>query len=262
MSTTARFNTQVGIALLLLAVLIGSFGSYVLGRQNAKAPNAVVQNAVASNSRSISVIGRAEQHIAPDRATVTLVVTTRSRQPNESQRLNDQQSALVIAGVKQAGAQSNEIDPGGTQITEDIRTENDVRVTDYVVSSQIVIRTAQLPKVRAMLRNAFETGATTGDIAFSTSKLRQLRDDAREAAVKAAVEKATSLTKAAGARKGRVISIGEDDFGYRGMTTQSVNASQNIAQTPTSAADASMADQFGGGMITVSATVSASFDMI
>ena len=131
-----------------------------------------------------------------------------------------------------------------------------------MVSSQIVIRTAQLPKVRAMLRNAFETGATTGDIAFSTSKLRQLRDDAREAAVKAAVEKATSLTKAAGARKGRVISIGEDDFGYRGMTTQSVNASQNIAQTPTSAADASMADQFGGGMITVSATVSASFDMI
>lgn len=260
--STARFNTQVGIALLLLAVLIGSFGSYVLGRQASKGPNTVVQNAVTPNSRSISVTGRAEQHITPDRATVTLVITTSSRQPNESQRLNDQQSALVITGVKQAGAQSSEIDPGGIQITEDIRTENDIRITDYVVSSEVVIRTAQLPKVRAMLRNAFEAGATTGKIAFSTSKLRQLRDDAREAAVKAAVEKATSLTRAAGARKGRVTSISEDDFGYRGMGSQSVNASQNIAQTPSSSTDASMADQFGGGMITVSATVSASFDMI
>ena len=145
MSTTARFNTQVGIALLLLAVLIGSFGSYVLGRQSSKTPNAVVNGAVPQGSRSISVTGRAEQHIAPDRATVTLVVSTRSRQPNESQRINDQQSALVIAGVKKAGAQSNEIDPGGILITEDTRMENDVRITDYEVTSQIIIRTAQLP---------------------------------------------------------------------------------------------------------------------
>lgn len=216
-------------------------------------------------SRTISVSGRAEQRIAPDLATLTLSVKTVKRLPLDAQRENEQLSGKVIAALKDAGAVSKEINPSGlvieeTSHTEELEDGRSVTVPDVIVTSEVVVRTKSLDRVRALLSSAFAAGATNGRIEFSTTKLRQLRDDARDEAIKAAVEKAGALTKGAGARRGQVLSISEDNFRYWGMESQNAaNSIQNSQQSPSAATPDEMSDQFGGGMITVSATVSATF---
>ena len=94
--------------------------------------------------------------------------------------------------------------------------------------------------------------------------MRKLADDARAAAMKAAVEKAEAMTKVAGAGRGSVISIGLDEWSplqYRGQGRVELNR-QNVAENPETITQDAMNAQFGGGMISVSASVSASFEIV
>jgi uncharacterized protein YggE len=128
--------------------------------------------------------------------------------------------------------------------------------------------TGKLASVGKMVRGAFDGGATTGSVEFSSTKMRKLADDARAAAMRAAVDKAEALTEIAGAKRGEVLSISLDDHRWSPMQVSGVdrrvlNASQNIESAPgTPEVSDDMSEQFGGGMITVSASVSASFAIV
>jgi hypothetical protein len=70
-------------------------------------------------------------------------------------------------------------------------------------------------KLEPVMIAALEAGATSVDgVEFSVTNLRQLRDEARELAVRAALEKASAMAAAAGVRLGDVTSISEDAWHY------------------------------------------------
>ena len=76
-----------------------------------------------------------------------------------------------------------------------------------------------MQKLEPVLIAALEAGATFVDgVEFSVTNLRQLRDQARELAVQAALEKATAMAAAAGLALGDVTNIREDagHHGYFG----------------------------------------------
>jgi uncharacterized protein len=285
-------SNSIPLIAMILAVIGCLFAAFVFGKQQSEAhafagiapgapvaPGPVNPTLLGRSDRSISISGTAEQRIAPDRATLVFKVTTRSKRPSEAQLENEQLSARVIAAIKEAGAETKEINPGGLDITQEtVREQNplipiqdresSIDVTYFAVSSEVTVVTNNLGNVGKMVRGAFDGGATTGSVQFSSTKMRKLADDARAAAMKAAVQKADALIEVAGAKRGEVISINLDDYRYDpyrygGTDRRVINNAQNSA----AAADipdtpSEMSDQFGGGMITVSATVSAVFAIV
>ena len=286
-------SNPLPLVALVLAVIGCLFAAFVFGKQQSaatvkqqsaatvKQPDATSPSGfpLARNDRTISISGTAEQRIAPDRATLSFKVTTRSKKPSEAQLENEQLSAKVIAAIKEAGGDTKEINPVGLDISEEVTREQNplipiqerestIDVTFFVVSSEITVVTGNLANVGRMVRGAFDGGASTGNVQFSSTKMRKLADDARAAAMKAAVQKAEALIEVAGAKRGEVLSINLDDYRfdayrYGGTDRRTINNVQNSA----AAADipdtpSEMSDQFGGGMITVSATVSATFAIV
>jgi uncharacterized protein len=214
------------------------------------------------NSRSISTEGTAVRRVAPDLATITLFVKTRTTSPADSQRTNDETQRAVIAAVRKAGIDPKQINPSGLDISEEERTVDEVRIVEYIVQTEVHIETKDLKNISQVLQQAFAAGATTGRVEFKTSRLRELRDLARKDAVKAAKDKARDLTEGVDATVGKVISISEGTFGYFAPTQNSVRDNRQVeTSTSPSDGDGSMEDQFGGGLISISASVSASFEM-
>jgi uncharacterized protein len=277
-------SNPLPLVALVLAVVGCLFAAFVFGKQQAARASTVPESTglgtpLGRSDRSIAISGTAEQRIAPDRATLVFKVTTRDKKPSAAQLENEQLSASVIAAIKEAGGEAKEINPGGLDIMEEVVREQNplvpiqeretyIDVKYFVVSSEITVVTGNLANVGKMVRGAFDGGATTGSVQFSSTKMRKLADDARAAAMKAAVQKAEALLDVAGAKRGEVLSINLDDYRYDpyrfgGTDRRTINNAQNSA----AAADipdtpSEMSDQFGGGMITVSATVSATFAIV
>ena len=116
---------------------------------------------------------------------------------------------------------------------------------------------------------AFQAGANqVVNVEFYTSELRKYRDQTREMAMKAASEKATALSQAAGANTGCVLNINENSWSYfngwnwwNGGSSQNVwtqNAIQNV--TPSSGEmPASDDSPVSAGHISIRAEVSVMF---
>jgi len=98
------------------------------------------------------------------------------------------------------------------------------------------------------------------DVTFSTTRLRELRDQARAMAVKAAMEKARDLAGAVSLTTGDVQSISENSWSYYyGMWNsrgQWANAQQNVSQVAPSSGAPQLDDgEFSLGQIVVQAQV-------
>jgi uncharacterized protein len=259
------------IALILATVALTrqtTLNSAVRTSGDASDPSAAAPVALSSSSygsygsRSISTEGTAVRRVAPDLATITLFVKTRTTSPADSQRTNDEMQRAVIAAVRKAGIDPKQINPSGLDISEEERTVDEIRIVEYIVQTEVHIETKDLKNISQVLQQAFAAGATTGRVEFKTSRLRELRDLARKDAVKAARDKARDLTEGVDATVGKVISISEGTFGYYAPTQNSVRDNRQVeTSAPSTDGDGSMEDQFGGGLISISASVSASFEM-
>jgi uncharacterized protein YggE len=281
MDTKAGTSTnRIAITAAVLALMACLMAAFLLGRQpqpRNEASAMTMMNGIDS-SRTISVSGTAEQRIAPDRASLEFVVTTQNKNPSAAQLENEQIAAKVIKAIRDAGGSAAEINPGGLEIAEEVRSEQDptipvlerevrIDVKYTVVTSSVTIVTGKLANVGKYVRGAFDAGATTGNVRFSTTKLRKLSDDARAAAMKAAVDKAGALTKISGSKRGEVLSIqlgevGTQNFQYRDRDSRVRNTQNSIDIVPSAESPTEMGDQFGGGMITVSASVTATFAIV
>jgi uncharacterized protein len=214
-------------------------------------------------ARTISVEGTAEQRVAPDFATIQLTVSVNDPSPVAAQQANADKQAAVVSAIKAAGVNTKDVSPGGTDISQITQEVNSTTVTLYRATTEISFDTKDLPKVAAVLASAFSAGATTGQVEFKTTRLRELRDKARLAAVQAARDKARDLTGGVNASIGQVLSIGEGETHYWGPQRNYVNNVQNSTpvNVPSGPEVGAMSEQFGGGTIRVSATVSTTFEI-
>jgi uncharacterized protein YggE len=113
------------------------------------------------------------------------------------------------------------------------------KISGYGASNTIAVTLRDVDKLEDVLVAALEAGATSVyGIEFSVTNLRELRDQAREMAVEAALEKADDMAAAAGVQRGGVTNIHEDawDYGYMGWFrggsrwTNTQNVVQNLAE--------------------------------
>ncbi len=218
-----------------------AFGAALLVTARLVPAGSPVQQAANAPARTIQTNGSAVVKVKPDKVTLRLGVMTYAGTPRESQGGNSRIVDAVLKAVRGTGVPASDI----TTDYFAVRPEYDYnstphRVVGYWTNNAVVVTLKQVDKLSGVLGAALEAGATSvDDVSFSTSRLRELRDQARTMAVKAAMEKAQGMAVAAGARLGEARTIVDNtQWHYAGWLWSSrmsyaanlANMSQNVVQ--------------------------------
>ena len=249
----------------ILVVVVGVFAAMLLWSFRSTPPNVTLaQMQPASTAmRTMHTTGTAVIRVQPDKAAVRLGVQSFALTPRESQAQNAGTVKAVLQAIRDQGIPPQDI---GTDYVS-LRPEYDDRqrgprqIVGYWTDNALVVTLRDVDKLSQVLRAALEAGATTvDDVTFSTTRQRELRDQARAMAVKAAMEKARDLAGAVGLSVGEAQSIGENSWStYYGMWNsrgQWSNLQQNVAQiAPSTSAPQPDDGEFSLGQIVVQAQV-------
>jgi uncharacterized protein len=215
------------------------------------------------DSNTISVTGDAAVKVAPDRVTVGLGVESREKDIENAAVQNEAAVKRVIGAIRGLGVDASDIQTDFFHV--DITyTGNMGTVVDYYrVTKEIQVELKDISKFEALLNAAIHAGANhVYGIEFSTSELRKYRDQARELAAKAAIEKANDLAGAAGLKvAGKPMSVSSYSYGggaayghccgYYGGG----NYAQNVVQNVPSGDSAQGAVALGKISVTASVTM-------
>jgi uncharacterized protein YggE len=184
---------------------------------------------------SITVSGSSAIRVEPDRVVVVFGIETFARSTRASQSQNDRLSRAVLAAIRDAGVPERYI--ATSEFTIQPRYDDYDRhvISGYAARNTVAVTLRNVDELENILVVALDAGATTVDgIEFSTTTLRELRDRARDMAIKAALEKAEAMASSAGVALGHVTNIHEDAwhygyFGWWGGNRQWTNV-QNVVQ--------------------------------
>ncbi len=164
----------------------------------------------------ISVTGTGNSEAAPDLAIVTLTVSRESETARTALTDNNQAMARVLAAMKESGIAERDLQTAGFAITPRIvypkrgDTQEVPRTVGYTVSNALTIRIRDLDTVGAILDKSVSLGVNQGgQLTFTNVDTAQYTRLARQRAVADAIQKAETLTVAAGAKLGRLLSISE-----------------------------------------------------
>ena len=264
-SPIAAFTSR--LRLLVPIVTAGTVGlvAATVVTQSAHAQTTVATAAPAVSSqpeRTIVVSAKAAVRVTPDRATITLGVVTRDDNVATAQQKNDRTIRAVVAALAKAGVPRSAISPGTFVIDEtvvDDRSSSDSSYkTTYGVTTQVTVTITDLKRVGDALREGVDAGANRANVEFGTTALRQARDQARAAAIKAARDKGRDMAAAAGIELGAVRSFYEQSgsSGPNGTQNSVQNLDGRIASGAAAAAIGDDVNLFGEGPILVEAEVS------
>jgi uncharacterized protein YggE len=218
---------------------------------------------------SITVTGEAEVRVVPDEVVITLGVETSHRELSVAVRRNDQRVAEVIRIATTYGIQSKDIQTDFISIEpsyDDYYADPPI-ISGYMVRKSIVVTLRDISKFERLLTEMSEAGITNvHGVQFRTTQLRKHRDQARQLATQAALEKARDMAGVLDLNVGPASSIAENQadwwswygygwWGYRnqGMTQ---NVVVNVEDVPLDSDST-----FAPGQISVTAKVSITFQM-
>lgn len=224
---------------------------------------------------SITTTGRAEISVDPDEVTLSLDVTKVSMDLNKAKADNDAVAEKILAETRNFGVDQKEvkirffsvdkkyeyIQKAGERIVDEDGDQVGRKVfKGYEVSKTIIVELKDVSKFDRFYSAILTTGLTeVNSVTFSTSKLREFKDQARSMAMKAAQEKASAMAGAIGQTIGKALKVTEGAVGsrYISLGVLSANSVANITRPATSTSET--VAEFSPGSITVSANVTIVF---
>lgn len=165
-----------------------------------------------AETAKITVTGQGSVQATPDMATVTLGVTSTGPTASEAMAANSKGVDAVIARLKEAGIKSEDLQTSNLSLNPNWSNSSSgaSEVSGYVASNMLTVRVRDLAGLGSVLDVAITDGANTlNGVNFGIATPRPLQDEARKAAVKDAVARASLLAEAAGGKLGRVIEMQE-----------------------------------------------------
>jgi uncharacterized protein YggE len=217
---------------------------------------------------SISVSGSSAIKVEPDRVVVVLGIETFAMTPHMSQEQNARLSKEVLAAIRACGVPQRYIATAEFSIQPRYDDYDRHIISGYAARNTVAVTLRDVAELEPLLIAALDAGATTVDgVEFSTTRLRQLRDRARDMAIRAALEKAEAMASSAGMTLGNVTSIHEGAshygyFGWWGGNRQWTNV-QNVVQELASESAILLEDgSLSLGQIVVQAQVSLSAEIV
>jgi uncharacterized protein YggE len=161
---------------------------------------------------TVSVTGTGHVMLTPDRYTFTVGVQTIATTVDDAVRENNTRVSAVIAALKRAGAQENEIRTSNFSIwpQQDYQQGQTPRITGYQVTNSITVRRDKIGDAGKLLQAAVSAGVNTSTgLQFEVSDPTRGRDEGLRAAFSDAKAKATVLAIASGRTLGRALMINE-----------------------------------------------------
>lgn len=234
---------------------------------------APIETKVCDSNRSIQVSGVAVVNVMPDRALIKLGVQSNGRSAKEAQAKNSATINNVTKALKALGVEAKDISTDWYMIEPLYKDYDSLYIEGYRIHNIVEVTIRDVGKTNDALIAAFQTGANqVVDVQFYTSELRKYRDQAREAAMKAAKEKADALSGAISAEVGCVLTIGENTYsnfynggwGWYGYNSNQNLMTQNVIQNavPSGGQPSSLDDgPINAGQISVRAEVSVTFGL-
>ncbi len=185
-------------------------------------PSVPVQSIVTQKMDSFTVSGEGKVTVVPDTGIVSLGITSNKPTVKAAQTEANTVIANITKAVKELGVADKDIKTSNYSVYPqyDYSTEGAGRINGYQVSANLTISVREIDKVNSVIDQATSNGANTvGGIQLTVDedKQKELRQQARELAVKEAKTKAESLAKAAGITLGKIINVVEsgNDIGPR-----------------------------------------------
>lgn len=166
--------------------------------------------------RVMSMTGTGEVKAAPDMAVVTIGVVREAVTAREALSASNQAMAAVTTSVLGAGIEVKDLQTAGFAVNPKYHypkrnssgEQPEPRITGYTVSNTLTITARDLDKLGGLLDSVVDAGSNQiNGIAFGISEPGPLEDDARRAATKDAIAKATLYADAAGVALGPIMSI-------------------------------------------------------
>jgi uncharacterized protein YggE len=214
-----KIRDTVSVLLLVIVVALLLLNWNSAGPAVPAAGTAVASAADAEAAGSITVSGSSAIRVQPDRVVVVFGVETFARTPSASRDENARRSKAVLAAIRAQGVEDKDIATASLTIQPRYDDYDWNVISGYGTRNTIAVTLREVAKLEPVLIAALEAGATSVDgVEFSVTNLRELRDEARDLAVKAALEKAAAMSESAGVRVGHVTGITEDSWysGYYG----------------------------------------------
>jgi uncharacterized protein YggE len=211
--------------------------------------------------RLISVSGDAEIKVVPDQVILSVAVDTSDKDLLVATQQNHDRVKRVLAVTEQFKIEPKHVQTDQVTIEpkySDYQHSDTAHFIGYDVRKSVVICLKDLSRFEALLMALLKAGTNRVDgVQFQTTELRKHRDAARLMAVKAAREKAAAMAGELGQKLGRPRTITE---GAGGVQTTGRSAYQNMSSNA-GAPDSSAASGFSPGQISVTASVSISFEL-
>lgn len=190
------------------------------------AGTAAVQADDADSQPQIRVTGEGRATLAPDMALLHLMVTREGASAREALDANTEAMREVLAEMRKSGIAERDLQTAQFSIQPRYRhhqpdgsgQQEPPAIVGYTVSNSLLVRVRDLGQVGAILDRSVSLGVNQGgNIEFLNDDPAAALEQARVAAVKDALQRAATLTAAAGVKSGRILEISEQSYQPRPM---------------------------------------------
>ena len=202
------FSIFAGLIIVIMLIMVVS-GISSLGRNKSGYGN--------TNNNLIYFSGEGKVYTKPDIAFVDFSVVTQGTRVKDVQDANTKKMNTVIAFLKDSGIDEKDIKTTNYNLYPQYNYENYriPQIVGYQISQTLSIKIRNLDKVGEILQGGVEAGLNqVNSLYFSVENDEQLKEQAREAAIKDAKEKAKKLASQLGVRLVKIVGFSENTNGY------------------------------------------------
>ena len=200
-------------------------------------------NAAEPTPRRIVVVGEGEATVKPDLALLSLAVMREAPSASDALSLDSKAMTEVIAALKASGIADRDLQTSGVQINPHYEYINQpdgsqtAKLIGYQVTNTITVRLRDLSKTGEIIDKSVSLGVNQGgSITFTNDDPKATLTEARKKAVADAIDKAKTLTEAAGVKLGQVVEI--SDLSYAQPPMPIVAKAYDQAAAPTTQVEA------------------------
>lgn len=158
----------------------------------------------------ITVVGRGETKISPDRATIQISVQTRAATASAAGAANASRQRAVLEALRKLGMSDEQLSTANYNVNPEYRYEpnRNPAIIGYTATNTIIADVRDLTKVGAVIDAALGAGANLiNSLNFYASNLQQARQTAITAAVQTARAEAEVGARAAQGQLGGLLEL-------------------------------------------------------
>ena len=208
-----------------------------------------------SHPKIVKTTGTAELKVTPDQAVIQLGIEHQSVTAKNAKTAVAAASRKILAALKALRIDDKDIQTDYLSLQPMIDYRKGLRITNFTAEQSLSVEVRDLSKLDEVMEVVMSAGANNiGGIEYQSSELRKYKDEARDAAAKAAREKADALAKALGNQIGKTYSIEEvqqsENYYYSGLANTRLET------------QAKRAPSTAPGELTVKASVTVAFDLL